>query len=639
MTKKEKKSEEEIVEQSFEKVICAMYLRVSTEDQIEHYWIWIQLNSITNFISKSNNLELAEGIFRYEDLWISWTKRYLQRSELRRLFNDYESAPSQHKPFKAIVVYKLDRLARSLSVLLEIVEKCKTLGIALISVSEQIDTSSPFWNAMLSIMWVFAELEKNMIRDRMKAWRELSLENWVRQRELYWYRRNQAKKPEVYEEEAKVVRDIFEWYIHWVKIADIAKRLKQQTVLKPWESLKKGLQTGKSAWNKEEKTRKNSKTWPYDRNYNTINTILQNEEYIGKHYYNKSEFDNRSWVKHSDVRTQINKDERIESKHPHMSIISPDKFARAQEKLSEPNPRKTAKKPYILTWKLKCDCCRDMSTQWIVWRRANPTKDKRYYSCSAKQKMKDKDSNKYQHHCPTLSIPSDDIERLVITHIKRIITNPQIIDNYLGSQKFFDSRRDQIEEDMKACIKTIDRLELSISNNIKMCDAGIKDYESCKKEIENKSVLKDKERIKIDKYRQMLSQEESVDSYKKALGVLKESFWTNINTILDDQEKGRELIWYLVKEIIIYSRPRKETDNLRWTKRENQYVPYRIRIILNLPQEFLDSMMTIPNDDEEIEEPNNNSYDKKNVSNWDEVQDKNWDIVTDDKLGINKFNS
>lgn len=612
MTKKEKKSKEEIVEQSVEKMTCAMYLRVSTEDQIEHYWIWIQLNSITNFISKSNNLELAEDIFEYQDWWISGTKRYLQRPELRRLFNDYESAPTQQKPFQAIIVYKLDRLARSLSVLLEIVEKCKTLGIALISVSEQIDTSSPFWNAMLSIMWVFAELEKNMIRDRMKAWRELSLENWVRQRELYWYRRNQLKKPEVYEEEAKVVRDIFEWYIHWVKIADIAKRLKQQAVLKPWESLKKWLKVGKSAWNKDSKTRKNAKTWPYDRSYTTINTILQNEEYIGKHYYNKSEFDNRSWVKNSDVRTQINKDERIESRHPHIPIISPDKFARAQEKISEPNPRKTTKKPYILTWKLKCDCCREMSTQWIVWRRANPTAEKRYYSCAAKQKMKDKDSNKYQHHCPTLSIPSDDIERLVITHIKHIITNPQIIDDYLGSQKFFNSTRNRIEEEMKACIKRIDRLELSRNNIIKMCADAVKDYESCKKEIENKSVLQDEEQLKIEKYRQMLSQEESVDSYKKALSILKESFWSNINTILDDQDKARELIWYLVKEIIIYSRPRRETDNLRWAKRENQYVPYRIRIILNLPQEFLDSMMTMPPDDkEEIEEPNDNSYNKK----------------------------
>ena len=138
--------------------------------------------------------------------------------------------------------------------------------------------------------------------------------------------------------------------------------------------------------------------------------------------------------------------------------------------------------------------------------------------------MKDKDSNKYQHHCPTLSIPSDDIERLVITHIKRIITNPQIIDNYLGSQKFFDSRRDQIEEEIKSCLQRIDRLELSINNNIKMCDAGIKNYDSCKEETQKKSELQDDEKLKIDKYRQMLSQEESVDSYKKALGVLKESF-------------------------------------------------------------------------------------------------------------------
>lgn len=573
-----------------EKLRCVLYRRVSTDDQAEQYWPELQLDAIKGHINKTDHLEYAEWMendIDFFDSGVSGTKPYFRRPELSRLFKIYEGAPKDKKPFNAIVVYKLDRLARSLTVLLEIVKKCEDLGIAIISATEMIDTATHFGKAMISIMGVFAELERNMIRDRMKAWRDKAIENGIWQREIYGYRRNKEKKPEIDAEESKVVVQIFERYAHGVSVPDIQKRLKEQQILRPELSLKERLviQKGKP----REQGRKNWKTWPYDWGYPVIKNMLENKNYIGIHHYNKSEYISSG---ENSKSTQVNEDFWIKSNHPHTPIVSPEIFEKVQKRMRETTTaRNTAETPYLLTGLLKCACCRELFllSTYPSWNGAKTTSG-RYYVCSAKQKHKDQSKNKYDHHCPTLSIPADDLEKLVIEHIRRVITDSSAIDKYTKRGDYEKNKREVIVDRITNYAREIWSIQKGIWNIDKMCEDWRIDYESeWKQKIEKHEKKIQGLNQLIEQEKQKLNEADGITSYKKALSLVKD-FIGDVNKYLDDKESAKELLGYLVKEIIVYARPRTSQDKLRWRTSSDQYIPHRIRIILNLPQEFLDSM-------------------------------------------------
>ena len=68
-----------------------------------------------------------------------------------------------------VVVYRLDRLARGLIDLLELMEKFKNKNIGFRSISENLDTTTPTGKLMFHITGAFAEFERNIIRERTRA--------------------------------------------------------------------------------------------------------------------------------------------------------------------------------------------------------------------------------------------------------------------------------------------------------------------------------------------------------------------------------------------------------------------------------------------------------------------------------------
>lgn len=79
-----------------------------------------------------------------------------------------------------LTVYKVDRLARSLSDLLLIVSRLEAMGVGFRSLTEPIDTSTPVGRMMLQILGAFAEFERSMIRERCAAGRATALARGVR---------------------------------------------------------------------------------------------------------------------------------------------------------------------------------------------------------------------------------------------------------------------------------------------------------------------------------------------------------------------------------------------------------------------------------------------------------------------------
>jgi DNA invertase Pin-like site-specific DNA recombinase len=98
----------------------------------------------------------------YVDAGISGAKE--RRPQLDRL-----TADAHKRKFDVVVVWRFDRFARSVSHLLRALENFRSLGIEFVSLSEQVDTSTPTGKMIFTVLGAVAELERSLIVERVKA--------------------------------------------------------------------------------------------------------------------------------------------------------------------------------------------------------------------------------------------------------------------------------------------------------------------------------------------------------------------------------------------------------------------------------------------------------------------------------------
>ena len=98
----------------------------------------------------------------YVDVGVSGTKE--KRPALDRLLAD-----AHKRKFDVVVVWKFDRFARSVSHLLRALETFQALGIEFVSLSEQLDTTTPAGKMVFTVLGAVAELERSLIVERVKA--------------------------------------------------------------------------------------------------------------------------------------------------------------------------------------------------------------------------------------------------------------------------------------------------------------------------------------------------------------------------------------------------------------------------------------------------------------------------------------
>ncbi len=106
----------------------------------------------------------------YCDNGISGTKD--SRPELDRLMDD-----AKKRKFDIVLVWRFDRFARSTRHLINALEEFKDLGIDFVSYQENIDTSSPLGSAIFTIISAVAQLERDIIAERVKAGLRRAKEN------------------------------------------------------------------------------------------------------------------------------------------------------------------------------------------------------------------------------------------------------------------------------------------------------------------------------------------------------------------------------------------------------------------------------------------------------------------------------
>src|ERR1039458_8370861 len=131
-----------------------IYARVSTKDQS----CQLQVRDLRAYCT-ARGFDLVR---EYVDVGQSGAKD--SRPELNKLMDD-----ARKGQFDAIVVWRFDRFARSTKHLLSALEEFRSLGIQFISYQENIDTSSALGQALFTIVSAVAQLERDLIRERVSA--------------------------------------------------------------------------------------------------------------------------------------------------------------------------------------------------------------------------------------------------------------------------------------------------------------------------------------------------------------------------------------------------------------------------------------------------------------------------------------
>jgi site-specific DNA recombinase len=134
----------------------AAYARVSTNNH--HQDPEVQLRDIRAFC-QYKGWEIVET---YIDKGVSGTKA--NRPALNRLMED-----AAGKKFDAVIVWKFDRFARNAKHMLHALEAFKANGVAFVSTTENIDTSTPMGKMVFTVMAAVAEMERSNTVERIHA--------------------------------------------------------------------------------------------------------------------------------------------------------------------------------------------------------------------------------------------------------------------------------------------------------------------------------------------------------------------------------------------------------------------------------------------------------------------------------------
>src|SRR6202453_39325 len=135
---------------------AALYARVSTLHNGQDPEM--QLRELREYCQRRGWQVAGEFV----DVGISGSKE--KRPELDRLLAD-----AHRRRFDSVVVWKFDRFARSVSHLLRALETFQALGIEFVSLSEQMDTSTPTGKMVFTVLGAVAELERSLISERVRA--------------------------------------------------------------------------------------------------------------------------------------------------------------------------------------------------------------------------------------------------------------------------------------------------------------------------------------------------------------------------------------------------------------------------------------------------------------------------------------
>lgn len=219
---------------------CAIYTRKSSEEGLEQDFnsLHAQREACEAFISSQKSEGWRLHPAHYDDGGFSGGN--LERPALTKLLADIEQ-----KRIKVIVVYKVDRLTRSLADFAKMVERFDALGVSFVSVTQQFNTTTSMGRLTLNVLLSFAQFEREVtgerIRDKIAASKKKGL--WMGGNTPVGYKPN-GRTLDIDLYHAPMVQEIFSGYLKHGCVRKLKTALERSDIKSPVRTYESGRQTG-----------------------------------------------------------------------------------------------------------------------------------------------------------------------------------------------------------------------------------------------------------------------------------------------------------------------------------------------------------------------------------------------------------
>jgi site-specific DNA recombinase len=396
--------------QATKTVRCAIYTRKSTDEGLDRDFNTLdaQREAGEAYIASQKREGWVCLDDRYDDG--GWSGGNLERPALGRLREDIASGR-----IDCVVVYKVDRLSRSLLDFTRLVEVFDKHGVSMVSVTQPINTADSSGRLMLNVLLSFAQYEREIIaertRDKVHAARRKG--KWTGGVPILGYSvAPGGGKLEIDPDEAEMVREIFRMYLERESISDVVGELERRGWVTRERITKSGRRLGGARFTKS-----------------SVHHLLANPTYAGKLKL---------------------KGEVYEGEHD--AIIDEATWRRVQQMLERngtgrggPNHNKYG---YLLKGLVRCTAC-DAAMSPSTTRKG--FKAYRYYVCSSAEK-------KGYATCPCPSIQAQNLENLVVDHIRVVGQDQELQRETLRQvQLLRDAKRPSLVGEQKRLRKRLEK--------------------------------------------------------------------------------------------------------------------------------------------------------------------------------------
>ncbi len=420
----------------------AAYCRVSTEKEAQIDSLEKQIEFFNEF-TKKNGYELYK---LYADEGISG-KQIKHRKQFQQMMED-----AKHKKFEKVVVKDVSRFARNTVDLLQSVRELKSYGVQVdfLNNGEVMEGGSEF---ILTILGAMAQQESANMSKRVKFGKDITAKKGRVPNLVFGYDKipDERYTLKINEEEAKIVKEIFESYVY------------------------KGIGTTKIAWNLNDRgirTKKTKSKWVQT----SIVRMLKNPIYTGRVTNKKSEV--TDFI--TGTRKELPEEEWIVVERPEMRIISDELFNRAQELLEQRSNEfklnnKREKTEYVFSTLIYCKHC-GYSFRRIKRKYTADGPEYIRWVCSGRNSMG-------VNHCPnTTVIDEEELLNAIKIYLQSIIKNKK--DFMKAVEKEFEKitkLRENNERSEESLLKEIEKVTVKKQKYMEMFQNEIINIQELKK--------------------------------------------------------------------------------------------------------------------------------------------------------------
>lgn len=420
----------------------AAYCRVSTEKEAQIDSLEKQIEFFNEF-TKKNGYELYK---LYADEGISG-KQIKHRKQFQQMMIDAKA-----KKFDKVVVKDVSRFARNTVDLLQSVRELKSYGVQIdfLNNGEVMEGGSEF---ILTILGAMAQQESANMSKRVKFGKDITAKKGRVPNLVFGYDKipDERYTLKINEEEAKIVKEIFESYVY------------------------KGIGTTKIAWNLNDRgirTKKTKSKWVQT----SIVRMLKNPIYTGRVTNKKSEV--TDFI--TGTRKELPEEEWIVVERPEMRIISDELFNRAQELLEQRSNEfklnnKREKTEYVFSTLIYCKHC-GYSFRRIKRKYTANGPEYIRWVCSGRNSMG-------VNHCPNKTvIDEEELLNAIKIYLKSIIKNKK--DFMKAVEKEFEKitkLRENNERSEESLLKEIEKVTVKKQKYMEMFQNEIINIQELKK--------------------------------------------------------------------------------------------------------------------------------------------------------------